>query len=172
MFSVATGRIGLSQVFVASPDHGPAGTNNVFPQIREATIAGIAAGLVATGGVSSLKPPIETRSCMSALTGALYLGCGGCVDLHAAMGWIEGDLASRHFESDLRHLCGSPTPSGSRLWPDFSAGTTRRTVWVASRSGAAGESSHDPLKAPIAPGLVVPLGVACVCEIPPNSPRK
>ena len=39
------------------------GTNNVFPESREATIAGLAAGLVATGKIPAQKLLCATKSC-------------------------------------------------------------------------------------------------------------
>lgn len=131
------------------------GTNNAFPQMREATVAGLAAGLVATDAVSATR-----RASVLEVT--------------------AGDRT----ELALVDVCGSVSPYvGSRaLWePEqltelFCAFAEPDAIGLSSVAGQLCPSPRDDRRgvavrfappdqarwvvhAPIAPGLVVPVGV-------------
>ncbi|PRX44571.1 ATP-NAD kinase [Prauserella shujinwangii] len=134
------------------------GTNNAFPQLREATVAGLAGGLVATAAVS---PAIGTRRAsvleVSAGTRTELALVDVCASTERHVGsralWHPGTLTELFctfaepdgigLSSVAGQLCPSPrsTPDGVALTlapPD-------EATWV--------------VHAPIAPGLVAPVGV-------------
>jgi hypothetical protein len=131
------------------------GTNNAFPQLREATVAGLAAGLVATGTVQATR-----RASVLEVT------------------------AGERTELALVDVCGSTSPYvGSRaLWEPaqltelYCTFAEPDAIGLSSVAGQLCPSSRDEphgvalrfappdearwvVRAPIAPGLVVPVGV-------------
>ncbi len=144
------------------------GTNNVFPEMREATIAGIASALVATGQV-----PLEVATRRNK---ALRVDVNG----------VESDLA-------LVDLCASTEIwIGSRaLWRAegldqlFLAFAEADAVGLSSIGGLVNPISREVegglllnltephnaktvVAAPLAPGLIVDIGVESVREIRPG----
>lgn len=142
------------------------GTNNAFPQLREATVAGLAAGLVATGAVDATHR-----------AAALEVAAGDRVELA------------------LVDVCGSTSPYvGSRaLWepalltelyctfaePDaIGLSSVAGQLCPSSRATPSGvaltfappEQARWVVRAPIAPGLVVPVGVREFRKLPPDEP--
>jgi predicted polyphosphate/ATP-dependent NAD kinase len=134
------------------------GTNNAFPQLREATVAGLAAGLVAVGAVDiaavTRRAPVLRVDAAGRSELALV---DVCTSVNRYVGaralWDPAALTELYctfaepdgigLSSVPGMLCPSPRdePSGValRLCPPVEA------TWVVS--------------APIAPGLVVPVGV-------------
>jgi predicted polyphosphate/ATP-dependent NAD kinase len=133
------------------------GTNNVFPEVREATTAGIAAGLVATGAVPADRATVrakvlEVRVGDRAETALVDVAV--CTERHVAARalWDPATL-TRLFcafaEPDaigLSSILGQLSPVGRR----DPHGVTARLAAGAPRQ----------VLAPIAPGLVVPVGVS------------
>ncbi|WP_199429692.1 ATP-NAD kinase family protein [Qaidamihabitans albus] len=145
------------------------GTNNAFPQLREATVAGLAGGLVAAGAV----PPERGTSRAS----VLEVRTGGrtelalvdvCVSTERHVGsralWQPASLTELYcafaepdgigLSSVAGQLCPSPrtAPDGVAL----ALAPPEQARWV--------------VHAPIAPGLVVPVGVRDWRPLRPDRP--
>jgi predicted polyphosphate/ATP-dependent NAD kinase len=142
------------------------GTNNVFPVVREATIAGLAAGLVATGAVAS--DAVATRvKLLEVRVGdrieTALVDVAVCPDRHvgARALWDPAQVTQlfcAFAEPDaigLSAILGqlSPVP---RTAPH---GVTARLTPDAARQ----------VLAPIAPGLVLPVGVREIEPLHPGS---
>ncbi len=134
------------------------GTNNAFPQMREATVAGLAAGMIATGQVDA-DLVTERVSVLEVVTKARreIALVDVCVTLSRHVGaralWDPTSLTELYctfaepdgigLSSVPGQLCPSPRSS-----PDG----------VALQLGPASETPYV-VQAPIAPGLVRPVGV-------------
>jgi len=140
------------------------GTNNVFPAVREATIAGLAAGLVATGAVpagaaSTRAKLLEVRAGDRTETALVDIAVSTERHVGARAVWDPAtvtQLFCAFAEPDaigLSSVLGQLAPV-ARHEPH---GVTARLAAGASRQ----------VLAPIAPGLVVPVGVS---EIEPMRP--
>ena len=134
------------------------GTNNAFPVVREATIAGLAAGLVATGAVpaadvTSSAKVLEVR--VGDRTETALVDVAVCTERHVG---IARGLGADHAHAVVLHLRRTrghrpvqhpgPAVPGRRREPERHhrpAGSARRLRQVL---------------APIAPGLIAPVGVA------------
>ncbi|GAA4542062.1 ATP-NAD kinase family protein [Amycolatopsis samaneae] len=134
------------------------GTNNAFPEMREATVAGLAAGLIASG---QIDPDLVTRrmSVLEVVTKARreIALVDVCVSLSRHVGaralWEPASLTELYctfaepdgigLSSIAGQLCPSPRSSADG---------------VALQLGPVGETPYV-VQAPIAPGLVVPVGV-------------
>ena len=82
------------------------GTNNVFPESREATIAGLAAGLVATGKVPAAEATVRNKILrLGDRRGSRRFSCGGHLRVRKPLGGIEGAMAAGRFGPDFCHLC-------------------------------------------------------------------
>ncbi len=143
------------------------GTNNAFPVVREATIAGLAAGLVATGAAPRA----------GALTRAkvLEVRAGGHVETALV------DVAV----STQRHVAARAVWDPATLTQLFCAFAEPDAIGLSSILGQAAPVSRaeglgvtalieqeDPerkVAAPIAPGLVVPVGIAEVRRMTPGT---
>jgi predicted polyphosphate/ATP-dependent NAD kinase len=148
------------------------GTNNVFPEIRESTIAGIATGLIATGKVLKAEGTIRNKVLRVEIDGLLR----GLAVVDASISserWIGSkaiwrpESLSQIFvtfaEADavgLSAVAGLLRPVSRR------AGHGLRVDLVPP------ETAPVTLKAPIAPGLLVLVGVAGVCEIHAGKPQN
>jgi hypothetical protein len=134
------------------------GTNNAFPQMREATVAGLAAGLVAVGAVDEADAvrrvgalAVTTRDRREialvdvCVTTSQHIGSRalwhpeGLTDLFCTFGEPDGIGLS----SVAGQLC--PTPRTTRTGVGLRLAPPQRARYV--------------VRAPIAPGLVVPIGV-------------
>ena len=145
------------------------GTNNAFPGIREATVAGIATGLVATGRVDEDGVLRREKLLRVSLNGG-PLGDCALVDVAVvAERWVGSRAVWRPGDvSEVVVTFGLPTAVG------FSA--VAGLVDPVPRS--AGYGLHlrltDPARAavvvavPLAPGHVVPVGVAGARRIQPG----
>ena len=140
------------------------GTNNVFPAVREATIAGLAAGLVATGavpaeGVTTRAKLLEVRAGDRTETALVDVAVSTERHVGARAVWDPAtvtQLFCAFAEPDaigLSSVLGQLSPV-ARHEPH---GVTARLAAGAPRQ----------VLAPIAPGLVVPVGVR---EIEPMHP--
>jgi predicted polyphosphate/ATP-dependent NAD kinase len=132
------------------------GTNNVFPAVREATTAGLAAGLVATGAVSAREVTaraklLEARVGDRAETALVDVAV--CTERHVASRavWDPATL------TQLFCAFAEPDAIGlSAVLGQLSPVTRADPHGVTARLTANGP--HQIL-APIGPGLVVPVGV-------------
>ena len=142
------------------------GTNNVFPAVREATVAGLAAGLVATGavpadGVASRAKLLEVRAGDRVETALVDVAVSTERHVGARAVWdpaTVNQLFCAFAEPDaigLSSVLGQLAPV-ARHEPH---GVTARITPGAARQ----------VLAPIAPGLVVPVGVSGVERMDPGS---
>jgi len=144
------------------------GTNNAFPEIREATVAGLAAGLIASGAVSRelgtvrnklLRVRMNGRACDLAL-----------VDVCASNDHWTGARALWKAE-DLTELFVT-TARADAIGLSAIAGLSfpvERSVprGVRIRLCPAGEGMMT-VRVPIAPGLIVPVGIVEAAPIRPG----
>ena len=144
------------------------GTNNVFPEVREATVAGLAAGLVATGRVTAADATVRNKTLWVELKGGrqeiAVVDVSICSDawLGARAVWrpesisqifvafAEADAIGLSSIAGLLHPVSRTEACGLRV--DLAPLETARAI----------------LHAPIAPGLVVPVGVEAVSELRPG----
>ena len=121
------------------------GTNNVFPESREATIAGLAAGLVATGKIPAAEAVVRNKILRLQIDGIhRRFSCGGHLGVRKSLGGIEGAVAPGRPGPDFCHLCRTRRDwTIIRGWA-HPACLTPCTSWPANRFGAArtGESHH------------------------------
>lgn len=135
------------------------GTNNAFPQMREATVAGMAVALVATGRVDVA---IGTRR-----ASVLEVSVGersefALVDVCASTEHHVGSRALWHPESLTELYCTFAEPDGIGLSsvPGLLCPSAREDPnGVALRLSPVATASAV-VRAPIAPGLVLPVGVS------------
>lgn len=143
------------------------GTNNVFPEMREATIAGLAVGIVSTGAVdpeavTSRAAVLEVRAGDRAETALVDVCLSAGYHVGARALWDPTGLTELYctfaepdaigLSSVPGQLCPSP-----RSEPDG----------VALRLGPPGDCPYA-VQAPIAPGLVAPVGVREWRRLPPG----
>jgi predicted polyphosphate/ATP-dependent NAD kinase len=142
------------------------GTNNVFPVVREATIAGLAAGLVATGavasdGVAARVKLLEVRAGDRIETALVDVAVSTERHVGARAVWdpaLVSQLFCAFAEPDaigLSSILGQLSPV-ARTEPH---GVTARITPTAARQ----------VLAPIAPGLVLPVGVREIERLHPGS---
>jgi predicted polyphosphate/ATP-dependent NAD kinase len=142
------------------------GTNNAFPAVREATIAGLAAGLVATGavpadGVVTRAKMLEVRAGDRVETALIDVAVSTQRHVGARAVWDPATLTQlfcAFAEPDvigLSSILGQLSPVARR----DPHGVTARLA-----PGAATQ-----VLAPIAPGLVVPVGVDEITRMRPGT---
>ncbi|NHN56360.1 ATP-NAD kinase [Calidifontibacter sp. DB0510] len=143
------------------------GTNNAFPVMREATIAGLAAGLVATHAVPE---PVALRRDLALEVRTDARREIALVDVCVA--------AARHIGSralwdpaGLRTLIctfAEPDAIGLSSIAGLLCPSPRRQASGVLLELAAPESAPVVVRAPIAPGLVLPVGVRSWRELQPG----
>ncbi len=141
------------------------GTNNVFPAVREATVAGLAAGLVATGvvpaeGATSRAKLLEVRVGDRAEIALVDVAVSTERHVGSRAVWdpaTVNQLFCAFAEPDaigLSSVLGQLAPvtrrEGHGVTAVITAGATRQVL------------------APIAPGLVVPVGVGEIARMEPG----
>jgi predicted polyphosphate/ATP-dependent NAD kinase len=158
------------------------GTNNAFPELREATTAGLALGLVATGQVGAVALRREKMLRVSASHRLLPGGHGDGAELDTA--WEDCALV------DVA-LTDEPWVGARALWrPE----TISEAVIAVGEPGAVGlsalaamldpvprdaprglhvvlappEEAETVVRVPLAPGRIVPVGVAEVRRVEPG----
>lgn len=143
------------------------GTNNVFPRFAEATVAGAALGVLATGGVQAgevitavklIDIEIEDEAPDIALidvvaTGDRFIGSRAVLD---------ASLIQRIFLSRADPSCVGMTSLGGLLNPI----KEEEDKGLYIKTGTSGSSVH----APIAPGLFQTVGIDEVRTVPFNEP--
>ena len=167
---VCLGGDGTARVAAAAVGEVPllalsTGTNNVFPAVREATTAGLAAGLVATGAVPAGQVTeraklLEVRAGDRAETALVDVAV--CTERHVASRavWDPATL------TQLFCAFAEPDAIGlSAVLGQLSPVTRRDPHGVTARLAAGGP--HQVL-APIGPGLVVPVGVGEIERMRPG----
>jgi predicted polyphosphate/ATP-dependent NAD kinase len=144
------------------------GTNNVFPEVREATVAGLAAGLVATGQVTTAKATVRNKTLWVESKGGrqdmAVVDVSICCDT-----WV-GARAVWHPESISQIFVAFAEADAIGL------SSIAGLLHPVSRTEACGlrvdlaplETARAILHAPIAPGLVAPVGIAAVSEFRPG----
>jgi len=140
------------------------GTNNVFPAVREATIAGLAAGLVATGAVpaddaTSRAKLLEVRAGDRTETALVDVAVSTERHVGARAVWDPATV------TQLFCAFAEPDAIGlSSVLGQLAPVTRHEPHGVTARLSA---GAPRRVLAPIAPGLVVPVGVG---EIEPMYP--
>ncbi len=142
------------------------GTNNVFPVLREATIAGLAAGLVAVGAV-----PADTTTNRAKL---LEVRAGdrvetALVDVAVSVERHVGARAVWDPATVTQLFCAFAEPDAiglSSVLGQLSPVARHEPHGVTARLSPA---AARQVLAPIAPGLVVPVGVTEIEPIHPGS---
>jgi predicted polyphosphate/ATP-dependent NAD kinase len=145
------------------------GTNNAFAELREATVAGLATGLVATGRVASAAEPRPEKLIAVSRNGEARADCalvdvalGAARWVGARAIWRIGDIRELYVTFARPDSVGLSSIAG-QLEPV--ARTARHGLRV---------RLVDPARAPIvllvpvAPGLVAPVGVAGFERIEPG----
>jgi predicted polyphosphate/ATP-dependent NAD kinase len=137
------------------------GTNNVFPQMRETTVAGLATGLVATGRVDQ---DVALRR-----EPALLVDAGGrrelaLVDVAVTPGRFVGARAVWRAE-DVSELFVTYADPGAVGLSAVAGLVLPHTAGVHVRLAAESELT---VNVPLAPGLVVPIGIAGYRTIAPG----
>jgi predicted polyphosphate/ATP-dependent NAD kinase len=145
------------------------GTNNVFPAVREATVAGLAAGLVATGAVPA--DGVCTRAKLLEVTAGdrtetALVDVAACTERHvgARAIWDPGTVTQLFCAFAEPDAVGLSSIAG-QLFPvarDEPHGVAARIAAGAARQ----------VLAPIAPGLVVPVGVRDIDRLEPDAVRE
>jgi len=144
------------------------GTNNAFPEMREATVAGIATGLVATGQVGDGALRREKILRVS-LNGEPDTDCA-LVDVAANSERFVGARALWRPRNISEIVVSSARPDAVGL--SSIAGLLEPTARDAPHGLhlrlAPPESAATVLTVPMAPGLVVPVGVEGVSRVEPG----
>jgi len=142
------------------------GTNNTFPAVREATIAGLAAGLVATGavpadGVATRAKLLEVRVGDRAETALIDVAVSTERHVGSRAVWDPATL------TQLFCAFAEPDAIGlSSILGQLSPVARHEPHGVTARIAA---SAAQQVLAPIAPGLVVPVGVDGIAPMDPGS---
>jgi predicted polyphosphate/ATP-dependent NAD kinase len=134
------------------------GTNNAFPLMREATVAGLAAGLVATGAVD---PVTGTRRATTLLVEVAGRVENALVDVCIAHGADVGARALWDPSALAELYCTFAEPDGIGLSsvPGLLCPSPRSDPSGVALSLCPPAEARYVVHAPIAPGLVVPVGV-------------
>jgi predicted polyphosphate/ATP-dependent NAD kinase len=154
------------------------GTNNAFPEMREATVAGIATGLVATGQVTDRSaedgaaPPLRREKILRVtVNGVPNVDCA-LVDVAVSRErfvgaralWRAGDVAEVVVSSASPSAVGLSSVAGL-LDPVPRSAPHGLHVRLADSDEAA-----TVLTVPLVPGLVVPVGVESSERVEPGEP--
>jgi predicted polyphosphate/ATP-dependent NAD kinase len=142
------------------------GTNNVFPAVREATVAGLAAGLVATGQV-----PADSTTTRAKL---LEVRAGdrtetALVDVAVSTERHTGARAIWDPATVTQLFCAFAEPDAvglSSILGQLAPVARHEPYGITGRLSPA---APRQILAPIAPGLVVPVGVADIERMRPGS---
>jgi len=142
------------------------GTNNVFPVVREATVAGLAAGLVATGlvpadGATTRAKLLEVRTVGRTET--------ALVDVAVSTERHVGARAIWNPATVTQLFCAFAEPDAiglSSILGQLAPVARHEPYGVIARQSSA---APRQVLAPIAPGLVVPVGVADIERMRPGS---
>ena len=144
------------------------GTNNAFPEMREATVAGIATGLIATGQIGA-KALRREKILRVSLNGEIDHDCA-LVDVAMNSERFVGARALWRPRNISEILVSSARPDAVGL--SSIAGlldpTPRDAPYGLHIRLGPPESAETVLTVPLAPGLVVPVGVEEISRIEPG----
>jgi len=134
------------------------GTNNAFPQLREATVAGLAAALIATEAVDSQT---GTRRAATLLVDVGDRCENALVDVAIAR---TGDVGARALWdpaalTELYVTFAEPDGIGLSSIPGLLSPSPRSEPTGVALELCPPEAATVVVRAPIAPGLVLPVGV-------------
>lgn len=143
------------------------GTNNAFPELREATVAGLAAGLVATGRVSS-RGSLRREKLLRVTAG----GRSDCalVDVALSSDRFVGARALWRPEGLIEAFVtfAGPCAVGLSGIAAHLDPISRRAPWGLHLRLAPPEQAASVVTAALAPGLVIPVGVDEVRRLQPG----
>lgn len=140
------------------------GTNNAFPEMREATVAGIATGLVATGRLRAVRREKILRVLVD---GGGRRDCA-LVDVAASSERFVGARALWRpgAVSELVVASASPDAVGLSAVAGLLDPLPREEPCGLHLRLAPPEKARRVLSVPLAPGLIVPVGVAEARRVP------
>src|SRR5262249_16469046 len=147
------------------------GTNNVFPEMREATIAGIATGLIATGMVPKTEGTLRNKVLRVDVDG--HARGLAVVDVSVSNESWTGSRGLWRTEY-LRRIFvtfAEPDAIGLSAIAGLLHPVSRRAAHGLRVDVVPAEVAPATLKAPIGPGLFASIGVAGVHEIRPGEPH-
>ena len=141
------------------------GTNNVFPELREPTIAGLATGLVATGQISTAEATVRNK--------VLRLEINGIprdlavVDVSVSdHRWVGSKAVWRPDTLDQIFVAfADPDAIGLSSVAGLLRPVSRRAAYGLRADLVPPERARLTLRCPIAPGLMMPVGIEGSCEI-------
>lgn len=144
------------------------GTNNVFPQLREATVAGLAAGFVATGAVSATKRASVLEVTVGERTELALVDVCGSISPYVGSRalWEPSELTELFCTFAEPDAVGLSSIAG-QLCPSARDEPTGVALTLAPP-----DQARWVVRAPIAPGLIVPVGVRDWHVLPVDEPVK
>lgn len=147
------------------------GTNNVFPEMREATVAGMATGLIASGKISKAEGTVRNKVLRVEVDG--HIRGLAVVDACISSEWGIGSKALWRPEclSQIFVTFAEPDAIGLSSIAGLLQPVSRRATHGLRVDLAPADRAPVTLKAPIAPGLLASIGVAGVHEIRPGEPQ-
>lgn len=142
-----------------------AGTNNIFPESHEATIAGMAAGLVATGKVSTTEAIVRNKILRLEING-VYRGLA-LVDISVSKDrWVGSKALWRPEDLDEIFVTFAEADAiGLSSVAGLIRPVSRRAPHGLRIDLAPPETAKVTLRCPVAPGLILPVGIEKVQEI-------
>lgn len=140
------------------------GTNNAFPAMREATIAGLATGLVATGQVPVDEATLRNKALRVAVNGVEDLAL---VDVCVSTAlWTGSKALWRADELDQLFVAfAEPAAVGLSAVAGLLRPVSRRESCGLRLDMALPEEAATTVHAPIAPGLLAAIDIAAIHEI-------
>jgi predicted polyphosphate/ATP-dependent NAD kinase len=144
------------------------GTNNVFPESREATIAGLATGLVATGKIPAAEATVRNKILRLQIDGAQK--DLAVVDISVSENrWVGSKALWRPEDLDQIFVAFAESDAiGLSSVAGLIRPVSRRAPHGLRIDLAPPERAKFTLRCPIAPGLILPVGVEHVQEIQPG----
>ena len=141
------------------------GTNNVFPEAREATIAGLATGLVASGKIPAAHATVRNKILRLEMDGAHK--DLAVVDISVSGNrWVGSKALWRPEALDQIFVAfAEPGAIGLSSVAGLIRPTSRRAPHGLRIDLAPLDRAKVTLQCPIAPGLIVPVGIEKVQEI-------
>lgn len=141
------------------------GTNNVFPESREATIAGLATGLVATGKIPAEEAIVRNKILRLEIEGAA--DDLAVVDISVAGNhWVGSKALWRPEALDQIFVTfAEPDAIGLSSVAGLIRPVSRRAHHGLRIDLAPPHRAQITLQCPIAPGLILPVGIENVQEI-------
>ncbi len=147
------------------------GTNNVFPAIREATIAGLATGLIAVGALSTEEVASRAKALRIDVNGTpreialVDVAISSQRWAGAKALWRSGDIEQIFVTFAEADAIGLSAIAGL-VHP-----LARNAVGGLRVDLAAPEDVERSVLAPIAPGLIVPVGIRAIEEFGEDEPQ-